>query len=133
MDVWSFGVVIWETLARVKPYEGLDCNQIFIGVSLRFNFWKPKLFVLLWIFKKNLLWIIFVLINNIKWSFLASLNSQSRKIYQLNWKDCWKKVLYGTPSNDRRLRNFWKNLPIWRFCCTLNFQASNDLLLRQIF
>lgn len=31
--MWSFGVVIWDTLTTVKPYGGLDSYQIFLEVS----------------------------------------------------------------------------------------------------
>ena len=37
MDVWSFGVVIWETLTRVRPYEGLNDFQIFQAVASGFD------------------------------------------------------------------------------------------------
>ena len=46
MDIWSFGVVIWETLTRVKPYEGLNEYQIFRAVLDGLSFEKLKLFFL---------------------------------------------------------------------------------------
>ena len=46
MDIWSFGVVIWETLTRVKPYEGLNRHQILHAVFNGLSIEKLKMFFL---------------------------------------------------------------------------------------
>ena len=33
VDVWSFGVVIWELLTRHEPYKTLNSNQVIFGVG----------------------------------------------------------------------------------------------------
>ena len=33
VDVWSFGVVIWELMTRQEPYKNLNSNQVIFGVG----------------------------------------------------------------------------------------------------
>lgn len=32
-DIWAFGVLIWETVCRKVPYDGLSVSEICTGVS----------------------------------------------------------------------------------------------------
>ena len=33
VDIWSFGVIIWELVTREEPYKNLNSNQIIFGVG----------------------------------------------------------------------------------------------------
>lgn len=60
MDVWSFAVITWEILRRVKPYKGLIMRQVSEGLDSEFG---PKRLFLLFFATKPTRFILILLVK----------------------------------------------------------------------